>query len=111
MYSGTNYVQIYLKHKESKKYKNYLLLGVSGEVLPDIFRNIFFQFIALDDGYMLGKPYAEPPWGDATVDVGGQAPSHAFLVNLFKERLAERILFDNDVLCREVKFKDNTERL
>lgn len=60
---------------------------------------------------MLGKPYAEPPGSDATVDVGGQAPSRAFLVNLFKERLAERILFDNDVLCREVKFNYNTERL
>ena len=41
-----------------------ILLSVSGEVLPDVFRNIFFQFIALDDGYMLGKPNAEPSGGD-----------------------------------------------
>lgn len=28
--------------------------SVSREVRPDVFRNIFFQFVALD-GYMLGK--------------------------------------------------------
>ena len=77
-------------------------LSVSGEVLPDVFRNIFFQFIALYDGYMLSKSYAEPSGGGAVVDVCGQTPSHARLVDLFEERLAERILFDNDVLCREV---------
>ena len=87
------------------------ILSVSGEVLPDVFRNIFFQFIALDDGYMLGKSYAEPSRGGAVVDVCGQTPLHARLVDLFEERLAERILFDNDVLCREIKFKDNIERL
>ena len=78
------------------------ILSVSGEVLPDVFRNIFFQFIALYDGYMLSKPYAEPSGGGAVVDVCGQTPPHARLVDLFEERLAERILFDNDVLCREV---------
>ena len=50
---------------------------------------------------MLGKPYAEPSGGGAVVDVCGQTPSHARLVDLFEERLAERILFDNDILCRE----------
>lgn len=59
MFSSTNYVQIHQKDKKSEKYKNcygYLLLSVSGEVLSDVFRNIFFQFVALDDGYMLDKP-------------------------------------------------------
>ena len=60
---------------------------------------------------MLGKPYAEPSGGGAVVDGCGQAPPHARLVDLFEERFAERILFDNDVLCREIKFKDNIERL
>ena len=51
---------------------------------------------------MLSKSYAEPSGGGAVVDVCGQTPSHARLVDLFEERLAGRILFDNDVLCREV---------
>ena len=60
------------------------MLSVSGEILPDVFRNIFFQFIALDDGYMLGKSYAEPSGGGAVVDVCGQTPPHARLVDLFE---------------------------